>query len=50
MIEENIKLNNITNVKTNHMDANKLMMQGIHFDVIDLDPYGTVAPFLESSL
>lgn len=32
------------------MCANKLMSQGLHFDVIDLDPYGSVMPFLDSAL
>ena len=33
------------------MDANKLMSsQEIKFDVIDLDPYGSVGPFLHSAL
>lgn len=32
------------------MDANKLMKEDIKFDVIDLDPYGTVCPFLDSAM
>jgi len=58
MIEENIKLNGVTNVKSilvynilaHHMCANKLMNSGLSFDVIDLDPYGSVTPFLDSAL
>ena len=50
LIDENIKLNNISNVKIYNMDANKLMKEDIKFDVIDLDPYGTVCPFLDSAI
>ncbi|CAD8055126.1 unnamed protein product [Paramecium primaurelia] len=50
LIEENIKLNEISNVKIYNMDANKLMKEDIKFDVIDLDPYGTVCPFLDSAI
>lgn len=32
------------------MDANKLMKEDIIFDVVDLDPYGTVCPFLDSAI
>jgi tRNA (guanine26-N2/guanine27-N2)-dimethyltransferase len=44
-------------IKVNHMDANQLLCNSTfkvsntpYFDVIDLDPYGSVCPFLDTAI
>eukprot|EP00056_Hartaetosiga_gracilis_P003252 m.61377 g.61377 ORF g.61377 m.61377 type:complete len:552 (-) comp11386_c1_seq1:821-2476(-) len=56
-IQRNVEFNHLdtsTQVKPNHGDATLLMYQHRSFDdrydVIDLDPYGTAAPFLDGAL
>jgi tRNA (guanine26-N2/guanine27-N2)-dimethyltransferase len=55
LAEENVKRNNLTNkIRIRLMDANLLM--NIHsspmnkFDYVDVDPYGSPTPFLDSSI
>jgi tRNA (guanine26-N2/guanine27-N2)-dimethyltransferase len=55
LIHENIKSNEVdTIVQPNQGDANSalfiLKSQGASFSVIDLDPYGSAAPFLDSAV
>lgn len=56
LIDENIKLNEVTNkVRSNCDDASRLIYDSnrtkeTQFDCIDLDPYGSPAPFLDSAL
>ena len=52
---DNFKLNELdqTKIKATIQDANVLLRHSKlnhPFDVVDLDPYGSVVPFLESSL
>ncbi|KKY19778.1 putativedimethylguanosine trna methyltransferase [Phaeomoniella chlamydospora] len=63
-IETNIKYNQVDHVVTPHLDDARVFMYSkvgnetntrdetyVHrFDVIDLDPYGTAAPFFDASL
>eukprot|EP00055_Hartaetosiga_balthica_P008921 m.34384 g.34384 ORF g.34384 m.34384 type:complete len:593 (+) comp6527_c0_seq2:70-1848(+) len=56
-IKRNVEFNNLdqtTQVKPNHGDATLVMYHhrayDERFDVIDLDPYGTAAPFLDGAL
>ncbi|OAF69810.1 hypothetical protein A3Q56_02436 [Intoshia linei] len=51
-IQKNIDRNDVSDrVKISINDAKLVMLQNINtFDVIDLDPYGTAAPFLDSAV
>lgn len=47
---ENIKLNELNNVKVFKEDANILLRKCRgKFDVVDIDPFGTPSPFIESA-
>lgn len=52
-IKENIKLNNLENqeekITIKNEDANKSLMSE-HFDYIEIDPYGTPNPFIDTSI
>src|SRR5450756_1178404 len=48
LIKRNIELNNLTNCTALRRNANVVMFDG-SFDIIDLDPFGTPAPFLEAA-
>lgn len=48
LIKRNIELNNLTNCMALRRNANVVMFDG-SFDIIDLDPFGTPAPFLEAA-
>jgi len=52
-IKRNLEYNEISEkqIIPNHGDANDVMFKHKnHFDVIDLDPYGSVAPFLDAAI
>jgi tRNA (guanine26-N2/guanine27-N2)-dimethyltransferase len=50
LAKENIKNNGLTNVKACREDANLILRKcGGKFDVIDIDPFGTPAPYVESA-
>jgi tRNA (guanine26-N2/guanine27-N2)-dimethyltransferase len=53
-ISQNAALNGITNITPVQGDANHTMhsfaSQKKYFDVIDLDPYGTAAPFIDAAI
>ncbi|MBW3013609.1 hypothetical protein KY335_00005, partial [Candidatus Woesearchaeota archaeon] len=47
----NLQLNNISkDVVVSSMDANMFLMQNEGFDYIDIDPFGSPNPFLESAI
>lgn len=49
-IRENIKLNQLNNVNVSKDDANILFRKCMgKFDVVDIDPFGTPSPFIESA-
>lgn len=48
LIKRNIELNNLINCAPIMRNANVVMLDG-GFDIIDLDPFGTPAPFLEAA-
>lgn len=48
LIERNIELNKLTNCTAIKRNANVVMLDG-SFDIIDLDPFGTPAPFLDAA-
>ncbi len=48
LIEENAKLNNIK-LKVENKDANILLREEM-FDYVDIDPFGTPVPFLDSAV
>ena len=48
LIKRNIELNNLTNCTALRRNANVVMFDG-SFDIIDLDPFGTPAPFLDAA-
>lgn len=52
IIEKNIKYNDVSSiVKSSHGDAKQIMSNSEEkYDVIDIDPYSTAAPFLHSAL
>lgn len=55
IIERNISQNNCSRIiSSSQGDANVLMLQAANnksfFDIIDLDPYGSAAPFLDSAV
>ncbi len=47
LIQENKKLNN-SDIETSNRDANQAMLSGEKFDYIDIDPFGSPAPFLNN--
>ena len=48
--QHNIKLNNLENIEVYQHDASMfLRMKRGEFDVIDIDPFGTPSPFLDSA-
>ncbi|EEB05862.1 N2,N2-dimethylguanosine tRNA methyltransferase [Schizosaccharomyces japonicus yFS275] len=51
-IEKNVAFNNVQNIVIpNKGDANVVMhMNKLRYDVIDLDPYGSAAPFLDAAV
>ncbi len=52
-IKENLKLNNIKeskNIVVFSKDANLFLLESNGFDYIDIDPFGTPNPFLESAI
>ncbi|KAK6460311.1 guanine-N2--methyltransferase [Scheffersomyces coipomensis] len=50
-IDRNIQYNEVTKIKSNLGDAIKYMAHAdIKFNIIDLDPYGTAAPFIDSAI
>ncbi len=48
LIRKNIELNNLTNCTTLKRNANVVMLDN-SFDIIDLDPFGSPAPFLDAA-
>ncbi len=48
LIKENAKKNEVE-VQANESDANKLLTSGEKFDCVDLDPFGSPAPFLNNA-
>jgi len=48
LIKRNIELNNLANCSALRRNANVVMLDG-SFDIIDLDPFGTPAPFLDAA-
>jgi tRNA (guanine26-N2/guanine27-N2)-dimethyltransferase len=48
LIRKNIELNNLTNCTALKRNANVVMLDN-SFDIIDLDPFGTPAPFLDAA-
>ncbi len=46
-IKKNVELNALTNVRVENLDAN-VLLSAERFDVIDLDPFGSPAPFIDS--
>jgi tRNA (guanine26-N2/guanine27-N2)-dimethyltransferase len=50
LANENIKLNNLKNVSVCKQDANLILRKCKgKFDVVDIDPFGTPAPYVESA-
>ncbi len=47
LIKRNVELNSLKNCRVENKDANFLLNQEI-FTVVDIDPFGTPAPFLDS--
>ncbi|MCX9081724.1 MAG: tRNA (guanine(10)-N(2))-dimethyltransferase [Candidatus Methanoperedens sp.] len=48
LIKRNIELNNLSNCTAMKRNANVVMLDS-SFDIIDLDPFGTPAPFLDAA-
>ncbi|MCZ7356201.1 MAG: tRNA (guanine(10)-N(2))-dimethyltransferase [Candidatus Methanoperedens sp.] len=48
LIKKNIELNSLTNCTAIKRNANVMMLDN-SFDIIDLDPFGTPAPFLDAA-
>ena len=52
-IQDNLKLNSISigkNVILSNQDANLFMLNSLGFDYIEIDPFGTPNPFLDSAI
>jgi tRNA (guanine26-N2/guanine27-N2)-dimethyltransferase len=51
-IQKNIKLNKVdkNNIHISNKDANLFLLESKGFDYIDLDPFGSPNPFLDSSI
>jgi len=51
LIWENLKLNNLRNVKVFNKDANVLLSEHFRtFNLVDLDPFGSPNPYLDSAI
>ncbi|HIQ39204.1 MAG TPA: tRNA (guanine(26)-N(2))-dimethyltransferase [Methanothermococcus okinawensis] len=51
LTRENIKINNLENVKVFNKDANVLLSEHFRtFNLIDLDPFGSPNPYLDSAI
>lgn len=52
LIKNNLRINNIKNNKIiiSNKDANEFLIQSKGFDYIDVDPFGSPNPFLDSSI
>lgn len=51
LIKKNLKLNKISsNVKFHNKDANEFLIESKGFDYIDIDPFGSPNPFLDSAI
>lgn len=50
IIKENIKLNKAKNIIVSNKDANLFLLESTGFDYIDIDPFGTPNPFLNSAV
>ncbi|NQV09464.1 methyltransferase [Candidatus Woesearchaeota archaeon] len=50
LIKQNLKLNKTSKATVSNADANKFLLDGFGFDYIDIDPFGSPNPFLESSI
>ncbi|AEF96522.1 tRNA (guanine(10)-N(2))-dimethyltransferase [Methanotorris igneus] len=51
LIKENIKLNNLDNVEVYEGDANVILSKNFRmFNVVDLDPFGSPSPYLDSGI
>jgi len=50
LIKHNLKLNNLKGFELENKDANLFLLQSKGFDYIDVDPFGSPNPFLESSI
>lgn len=48
LIKKNVELNNLTNCTAIKRNANVVMLDS-SFDIIDLDPFGSPAPFLDAA-
>ncbi len=51
-IKENLKMNNLNNdkrIRIEKKDANMMLLESNGFDYIDLDPFGTPIPYLDSA-
>ncbi|HIQ33036.1 MAG TPA: tRNA (guanine(26)-N(2))-dimethyltransferase [Methanothermococcus okinawensis] len=50
-IKENVKLNNLENVKVFNKDANVLLSEHFRtFNLVDIDPFGSPNPYLDSAI
>ncbi len=50
-IRKNIELNKIdTRIEVHQKDANIFLLEGLGFDYIDIDPFGSPNPFLDSAV
>ena len=50
-IQENLRLNNVKNVKVFNKDANVLLSEHFRtFNLVDIDPFGSPAPYLDSAI
>ena len=50
IIKKNINLNKIKNIKASCLDANDFLLKSPGFDYIDIDPFGSPNPFLNSAV
>ncbi len=49
--EENVRLNGLEEVaQVRNMDASRLMLEEGGFDIVEIDPFGTPAPFVDPAL
>jgi len=49
LVKKNAKLSNVK-VKTSANEANRFLLQGEKFDLIDIDPFGSPVKFIETAL
>ncbi|MBD3361407.1 tRNA (guanine(10)-N(2))-dimethyltransferase [Candidatus Woesearchaeota archaeon] len=50
LIKKNVRLNNVGKITVHNKDANQFLLESNGFDYIDVDPFGSPNPFINSAV